>query len=92
MSAKLKKTYSKKIISMAGIASMASASIFLCLPAFALANSNVSSLNQGSMSNQLISSSTEVKASPNESYPTDDSRLVKGSWLCLNNPNPKCNS
>lgn len=89
MSAKLKKIYSKKIISMAG---MAGASIFLCLPAFALASSNASSLNQGSMNNQLISSSTGVKASPNESYPTDDSRLQKGSWLCLNNPNPKCNS
>jgi hypothetical protein len=150
MSEQLKKNASKKLISMVGIAS---ASVFLSFPAFALISSNASDSNQrlntytspidsttvssenllaqsgtgneptpsapsgGSDTNQTPTPSTPSGGSnttptpstpsggsqtaPSTSqgrttggtgYSTDDGRLVKGGWICLNNPNPKCNS
>ena len=149
MSEQLKKNSSKKLISMLSIAS---ASIFLSFPAFALINSNATGSNQrlnshtssiksttGSRENLLAQSGTGNGSSTSPStpggsnttpsqttpsggsnttpsqttpsggsetapstsqgrttggtgYSTDEGRLVKGGWICLNNPNPKCNS
>ena len=48
-------------------------------------------MNQQRQMNQP-SSATEMNDNMNTQYSRDSNRLKPGTWLCLNNPNPQCES
>ncbi|MFE1747041.1 hypothetical protein [Coleofasciculus sp. H7-2] len=84
------KNYLKKMLSIAGVAST---SVFLVFPAFALDNHNENNSN-GCLTNYVsqIDSTTKSTGVVAQS-PTENGQCVNaktGSFICLNNPNPAC--
>ncbi|NEQ23544.1 MAG: hypothetical protein F6K28_31225 [Microcoleus sp. SIO2G3] len=52
---------------------------------------NQMQMNEPMQMNQP-SSSTEMNDNMNTQYSRDSDRLKPGTWMCLNNPNPQCES